>query len=102
MENQPPLFPSENKDDISEIFQALANNIAPPFGLIIEIVCESKKDFNLSSKNKLIDILCPFVRSEPNHITQDRYIKLISKKLNLKKSYVDNRINFQGDNTWGN
>ena len=59
------------------------------------------KDYN-SYKNKLIDFLQPFVIAESNHFTQDRYIKLISKKLNLKKSYVDNRINFQGDNTWDN
>ena len=98
------LFPSENEDDMTGIFQALENNIAPPFGIIIEIVCKnnSKTEFNISYKNILIDFLQPFVVSESNHITQDRYIKLISKKLNLKKSYVDNRINFQGDNTWDN
>ncbi len=98
------LFPSENEDDMKGIIRAFENDISPPFGIIIEIVCKnkSKEDFDLSYKNKLIDFLQPFVIAESNHFTQDRYIKLISKKLNLKKSYVDNRINFQGDNTWDN
>ena len=37
------LFPSENEDDMKGIIRAFENDISPPFGIIIEIVCKNKK-----------------------------------------------------------